>query len=148
MAYSLIWIVAVIIFLVAEAVTSVLVSIWFAGGAVAALICSLFSENLTLQIFIFLIISLLCIVFVRNAAMKYFKNSKAKTNLDRIIGQTAYITETVDNLKNTGAVTLSGVDWKVKSESGAIIEKGKPVEIVAIEGVKLIVKNKEEKSCQ
>lgn len=144
MDYSLIWIISIIVFLALEAATSYLVSIWFAGGAVAALLCSVFSENLSLQILVFLVVSLLCVAFVRNIAMKFFKKASIKTNTDRLIGEIAVVKETVDNLKNTGIVVINGIEWKVKSEESLIIEENQKVEITAIEGVKLVVKVKED----
>lgn len=144
MGYSLIWIISIICFLALEAATSYLVSIWFAGGAVAALLCSVFSDNLSLQILVFLVVSLLCVAFVRNIAMKFFKKTNIKTNTERLIGEVTVVKETVDNLKNTGIVVINGIEWKVKSEENLIIEENQKVEITAIEGVKLVVKIKED----
>lgn len=143
MINSLIWTALIIAFLGIEAATSFLVSIWFAGGALAALVVSLFTENLSLEILVFLLVSLLCIAFVRKIAMEHFKASHGKTNLDRIVGQHVIVKEDVDNMKNQGSVIINDVEWKVKSENGEIIQSGETVEIADIQGVKLIVRKED-----
>lgn len=143
MINSLVWTALIVVFLVLEAATSFLVSIWFAGGALAALVVSLFVENLSLEILVFLLVSLLCVAFVRKIAMKHFKASLSKTNLDRIIGQHVIVKEDVDNMKNQGSIIINDVEWKVKSENGEIIQSGETVEIADIQGVKLIVRKED-----
>ncbi|MBQ3037967.1 MAG: NfeD family protein [Clostridia bacterium] len=134
------WLAAVVIFAVAEATTQGLVSIWFAGGALAGLIAAMLGASITVQTVIFIAVSAILILALRKIAVKSFRNPKSHTNLDRIVGQKVIISEEVDLLKKTGKVTINDVEWKVKSEDGEVIPEGDAVTVTAIEGVKLVVK--------
>lgn len=138
MIQGLYWIAAIVIFLLLEAATASLVCIWFAGGSLAGLIAALLGANVYLQILIFLVVSVLCVLFLRKAALKYVKPEQSKTNLDRIIGETVRITDVSEN--GEGKAVVNDVDWKVKTKQGEMLEKGDMVTITAVEGVKLIVK--------
>jgi len=92
-----------------------------------------------LQILIFLIVSGGLLVAMRKVALKSFRIGKEKTNTDRFIGQEIIITETVDNKSQTGKAKINDVEWKVKSDTGEIIQNGETVRICRIEGVKLVV---------
>jgi len=136
---EILWVVSIIFFCIVEASTAGLVSIWFAGGALAALISSMLGANVYLQILIFLIVSGGLLVAMRKVALKSFRIGKEKTNTDRFIGQEIIITETVDNKSQTGKAKINDVEWKVKSDTGEIIQNGETVRICRIEGVKLVV---------
>lgn len=140
MIESICWVVAIVVFTAVEAGTAVLVSIWFAGGSLAALIASLLGANLYVQILVFLVVSAVCLLALRKVAFKNMKERNGKTNLDRIIGETVTVTETVDNLTRQGKAYINDVEWKVKSETGEVIEAGATVTVTDIEGVKLVVK--------
>ena len=143
-ALSIFWLAAVIILGVAEAVTVGLVTIWFAIGALAALISSLFGGPLWLQILLFIVVTAITLITTRPLVKKYFgKNSHKATNADMVIGKDAYVTEAIDNLKGTGAVKCLGKEWSARSENGEIISAGETVTAVKIEGVKLFVKSKQ-----
>ncbi len=134
------WIIAIIAFLLIEASTAVLVSIWFAGGALVALIASLFGAGAKMQIFLFLLVSVVCVVLLRKVAFKSVHGEKKQTNLDSIIGKEVVITEAVDAKTAKGSAKINDVEWKVKSEDGCDIEEGSVVTVTDIEGVKLVVK--------
>jgi len=141
---SIFWLIAVIALGVAEAVTVGLVTVWFAIGALAALISSLFGGPLWLQILLFIVVTAVTLVTTRPIVKKYFgKNSHKATNADMVIGKEANVTETIDNLRGTGAVKCMGKEWSARSESGESIAEGETVIPVKIEGVKLIVKAKQ-----
>lgn len=137
---QILWIAAIIVFSIIEATTAGLVSIWFAGGALASLIASLLGAGVTSQIFVFIIVSLILILILRRVAVKHFKIGNIKTNFDRIIGSDIIITQTVDNKVNQGAALVNDIEWKVKSENGEILNAGETATVVKIEGVRLIVK--------
>lgn len=143
MVNAALWILAIIAFLVLESVTAALVSIWFAGGSFAALLAMLLGAGTKLQIFVFLAVSVVCIVLLRKIAIKGIQGKQKKTNLDRIIGQNVIIAQGVENNKQEGIVILNDIEWKVKSEDGTPIDIGETMTVVGIEGVKLIVKAKE-----
>ncbi len=135
-----IWVTAIVVFLIVEALTPSLVSIWFAVGSLMALAAAVFGANLYIQLLVFLIISGLCVFVIR----KYYKKSGISKNLpdpsERFIGNEVIVIEEVDNIKETGLAKISGVEWRLKSENGEILSAGERVTVTALEGVKLIVK--------
>ena len=133
------WILAIVVFLILEASASALISIWFAGGSLAALIAAMCGAGVPAQLLVFLTVSVVCVILLRRVALKTFGNKKEKTNLDRIIGQEVLITRTVDNTAREGTASINDVEWKVKSGNGEIIPAGETAKVTDIEGVKLIV---------
>ncbi len=134
------WIVAIIIFSLVEASTAGLVSIWFAIGSLAALISSYFTDLILVQAIVFFLISLLSFALLRKFALKVIKKSQKETDIGRLIGKDILITQTVDNINNTGMAKINDVEWKVRSLSGNIINEGQIATVEKIDGVKLIVK--------
>ncbi len=140
----IVWLILFIIFLIAELATVSLATIWFAIGSLAGLGVNLAGFGFWPQIITFLVVSFLSLVFTRPIAMKYFKKSYVKTNVDELPGREAIVTETINNLKGTGRVLLNGVDWRAITEDNQkVIEEGKTVEVLAVQGVKVIIKEKE-----
>lgn len=134
------WVVALVVFLIVEAVTAGLVSIWFVFGSLVALICAVLGAAVWLQIFWFVIVSVATLVLTRPLVKRYVDSRSVATNADRSIGRAAVVTERIDNLAATGAVKLDGVVWTARSTDDAVaIETGERVTVRAIEGVKLIV---------
>lgn len=141
---TLFWLVALIIFAVAEAATVGLVSIWFAGGALVALIAAGLGGAIWLQIVLFLAVSCVMLALLRPMVRKFFVPHRVRTNADRHLGQMALVTEEIDNLREVGAVRLDGVVWSARSESGEIIPEGALITVRRIEGVKVWVTPAEE----
>lgn len=134
------WVVALVVFLIVEAVTAGLVSIWFVFGSLVALICAALGAAVWLQIFWFVIVSVATLVLTRPLVKRYVDSRSVATNADRSIGRAAVVTERIDNLAATGAVKLDGVVWTARSTDDAVaIETDERVTVRAIEGVKLIV---------
>lgn len=134
------WVVALVVFLIVEALTAGLVSIWFVFGSLVALICAALGAAVWLQIFWFVIVSVATLVLTRPLVKRYVDSRSVATNADRSIGRAAVVTERIDNLAATGAVKLDGVVWTARSTDDAVaIETGERVTVRAIEGVKLIV---------
>ncbi len=142
--YAIIWLAALVVLLIAEALTLGLTTIWFAGGALIALVAALVGANVWVQLGIFLAVSLILLIFTRPVALRYMNKSTLKTNVDSLAGEQGIVSETIDNLEATGKVKLNDVFWMARSEDGSIINEGTVVEIVRVDGVKLIVKVKEE----
>ncbi len=136
---NIIWAALVVVFLAVEALTAGLASLWFAVGALAALIAGLFGGALWLQITLFIVVSAVTLVLTRPLAKKFINSRTKRTNADRVIGQTARITERIDNIAGTGAASVGGRVWTARSAGGEVIEEGAFVTIRSIEGVKLIV---------
>lgn len=134
------WAAALVVFLIVEAVTAGLVSIWFVFGSLVALICAALGAAVWLQIFWFVIVSVATLVLTRPLVKRYVDSRSVATNADRSIGRAAVVTKRIDNLAATGAVKLDGVVWTARSTDDAVaIEAGERVTVRAIEGVKLIV---------
>lgn len=141
---TLFWLIAMIALFIVEAATVNLVTLWFAFGALAALVTSLLGGELWLQIVIFIAVTIITLIPTRKLAKKYFnKNHHQATNSDMVIGKDCSVVEDIDNLLSTGAVKCMGREWTARSESGEKMTAGETVTAVAIEGVKLIVRKKD-----
>ena len=133
------WIVLTVVFLVVEAATVQLVTIWFAAGSLAALISGLLHAPSWLQWLIFLGVSLLTLLLTRPLVRKMTAKRIQPTNADRCIGQTATVLEEINNIAATGLVSVGGVNWTARSLNGEVIKPGETVTVKKIEGVKVIV---------
>lgn len=137
----IIWVVLFAVFVVFEAVTVQLVSIWFAIGCIGGIVANLCGASTVLQIAVVVILSIICLIITKPLAKKLTKNkTDSKTNADLLIGKEAILLEDVDNVRETGYIKVNGVEWNVKSfEDKLIIPKGTKVEVKNIVGSKLIV---------
>ncbi len=146
---AIVWLILLLAFAALEGVTVGLTSIWFAAGALAALIAALLHGPLWLQIALFLVVSILCLLAVRPLARKYINTQVQPTNADRVIGAEARVTEDIDNIQGKGAVSIGGIIWTARSDSDEVIPAGSLVRVLRIEGVKVFVELiKEETSCR
>ena len=136
---TIIWIAAMVIFGVVEAVTVGLASIWFVVGSVAGLIAAICGGPVWLQIALFFVVSIVCLAATRPLVKKLLHKDVTATNADRVLGQTARVTESIDNAVPTGAVYVGGMTWTARSESGQPIPRNAQVKIVRMEGVRLFV---------
>lgn len=137
---SVFWLVLMVVFLVVEAATVGLVSIWFAAGALGGLLTSFFTPNIWIQVAVCLVVSLLCMVAMRPLARKYIHPKQVPTNADQVIGAEGLVTEDIDNLNAHGQVTVRGAVWTARAEGEeGLIPAGSRVRILRIEGVKVIV---------
>ena len=146
---AIVWLILLLAFAALEGITVGLTSIWFAAGALAALIAALLHGPLWLQIALFLVVSILCLLAVRPLARKYVNTQVQPTNADRVIGAEARVTEDIDNIQGKGAVSVGGIIWTARSDSDEVIPAGSLVRVLRIEGVKVFVELiKEETSCR
>lgn len=143
MYMEVLWLALLIVFAVLEASTVSLVSIWFMGGALTALIAALCGAEIWLQVVLFFVVSIALLLCLRPLSKKLLKKRKVATNADSNIGKTAVVTETIDNLRGTGAVKISGVEWSARSVDDSVLEKDAVVRILRIEGVKVCVERAE-----
>ena len=144
MTLKVAWLALLILFSIGEAITVGLTSVWFAVGALGALLCALVGGNIWLQIGVFLALSGLALALVRPLAKKFLTPGYSATNADRVIGQEAVVTQTIDNLKGQGQVNIAGQTWTARSQDDAVIPEGTLVRVLRIEGVKVFVIPKEE----
>lgn len=136
---SAVWLALLILFAVVEALTVGLASIWFAAGALVALLSTYFTANIWLQIVLFFLVSAVTMILVRPLTRKYLEPRVSPTNADRILGAAATVTQEVDNLKGTGTVQVGTMPWSARSEDGRVLAVGEQVTVLRIEGVKLFV---------
>lgn len=142
---NLIWIGLFIILLLIEIFTVGLTTIWFAIGALAAAGVNTLGADLIIQIIVFLAVSVILMIFTRPWAARHLNQNRLKTNYESKIGEIIKITERVDNLKQTGKSIVDGQEWTVRSQNNnEILEKDELAKVIAVSGVKLIVKKYEE----
>ena len=134
-----IWFGLLILFGILEAVTVSVVSIWFMAGSLAAILAALCGASLPVQIVLFLAVSVALLACLRPLVRKYVSTKITATNADRVIGKTAVVTESIDNIAAQGAVKVGGVVWTARSSGGKPIAAGAQVQVDRIEGVKLYV---------
>ena len=139
------WLAVLIVLLVIEIATLGLTTIWFAGGALVACIAALLHASIWVQIVLFLVVSVLLLLFTRPVAVRYMNKNRTKTNVDSMAGKEAVVTEDIDNLKAQGVVQVNGLEWTARAENNQdVIPKGSVVEVTRVDGVKLIVIKREE----
>ena len=138
------WLIAAAVLAGLEVLTLGLTTIWFAGGAlVAAVFCGL-GAPLPIQILVFGAVSVALLIITRPLALKFLNDRVEKTNVDSLIGKTCIVTETIENLAAKGQVSVNGQTWTARSTDDEIrIDEGLKVEVVSVQGVKLIVKKTE-----
>ena len=135
----IVWLVLLLLFMGVEAASVGLTSVWFAAGALCALIAALLGGPLWIQIALFLAVSALCLLAVRPLAKRHLNSRVEPTNADRVIGEQAQVTEGIDNIHGKGAVVIRGVVWTARSEDGSPVPAGTLVKVLRIEGVKVFV---------
>ncbi len=142
------WLVIFVVLLLVEIFTMGLTTIWFAGGALLAFLAGLLGFGLAVQVILFIVVSAVLLVLTRPLAVKYFNQGRQKTNAESLIGQHALVLEEIDTLQARGRVEVGGQEWSAKTDRpDGRIEAGSVVVIDGIQGVKLIVREKEEKEC-
>ena len=136
-----VWLGVIILAVILEASTCALVSIWFIPAAVVSLILSFFPGPLWIQFKIFVVCSALLLVFTKVIFKKTLGLKRVATNADAVIGEEAIVTEPIDNIEGVGQVKVKGQIWTARSyDKDTKYEKGEILNVVAIEGVKLICK--------
>lgn len=134
-----IWLVIMVALIVGEAITVGLTFIWFAAGALGGLLVAALGGNIWLQVLVFLAVSALALALVRPVAAKLLQPGKTATNADRVIGETAVVTQTIDNIAGQGTVKIAGQPWTARSQLDVVIPEGTRVKVIRIEGVKVYV---------
>jgi membrane protein implicated in regulation of membrane protease activity len=128
------------LFAVIEIVTPQMTTIWLAASSGVALIVAFFLPNVIwLQILVFVLVSVILLIFTRKLSQRILKGKKKRLNADRCIDQQAVVTEDINNLLGKGQVNIKGAIWTARSENDEIIQKGELVTVKRIEGVKVIV---------
>ena len=135
---AVIWLALAVIFLIIEAITVGLATIWFAAGAFAAFVLSLLNVPVLAQVVIFLAVSCCLLVFTRKIFVEKLRTGSESTNVDALIGETGIVTEEIRPL-TVGQVKINGQVWSALGKDDETIEKDRLVKVIAIEGLKLIL---------
>ena len=133
------WIVVAVAMAVVEAATVQLVSVWFVGGALAAIVVKLLGGPLWAQVLAFGLVTLGLPLMLRPLVKQYLNKDTTKTNVDALVGRKALVIERIDNLQATGRIKLDGADWTARSVDGTVIEEQSEVVIRSVQGVKALV---------
>ncbi len=141
---AIFWLVLMVVFLIAEAATVTLVSLWFAAGALAAMAVSLLGGAVWLQAAVFVAVSAILLTALRPMTRKYLTPKLTATNTDAILGSAGLVTVAIDNVTASGQVKLGGMEWTARSTSGDPIAEGIRIRVDRIEGVKVFVSPAEE----
>lgn len=136
---TILWLVLMLVLALLEAATTQLVTIWFALGAMVAMLASIFHAPLWMQVVLFAVVSAAALVLTRPLAKKLLKTDKVPTNADRVLGQTGVVQDAVDNSAAVGTILIDGAVWSARSADGCPIPSGTRVTVERIEGVKCIV---------
>lgn len=140
--YAIVWLAAAVVFLVIEGLSTQLVTIWLAGGALVSMVLALCRAPFLAQILVFALVSLVLLILTRPFVKRFMDKKTEATNADRCIGREAVVTDEIDNINGRGAVKLAGQPWTARSSDNAVISVGETVTVERIEGVKLIVSRK------
>ena len=135
----ILWTVMLLGFILIEAATVNLVSIWFAAGALAADICAMLGGDIWLQAVLFFGVSAVMLFLLRPVAKKHFTPKLTKTNIDAVVGSVGRVTGRIDNDASVGQIKLGAMEWSARSTSGGAIEEGTLIRVDRIEGVKAFV---------
>lgn len=136
----LLWGVFALIFLLAEALTPQLLSIWFSFGALVALAAAALSLPFWLQILVFLLASIAAVFAMRPLSRKFRIKSEERLNANRIIGRHGIVVQAIDPAKNEGLIRIDGAVWSAKSEGEEVVSEGVRVKVLRIEGVRAVVR--------
>lgn len=140
----IVWAVIGVACVILEAATPQLTSIWFALGAVFALIVSFLAPQLWwVQLLVFIVVSIVALLITRPLAKRFLEKNKAHVNADRFIGEDGVVIADIDNIQGVGQVKSMGTVWSARTEDDDVkLSVGTPVTIKRIEGVKVIVEKK------
>lgn len=141
----ILWLVLLIVAIGVEIYSMGLTSIWFAGGALVAILASILHAPPFLQVILFFLVSIILLIFTRPVAVRYFNRDRVKTNVESMVGRQAVVTGEINNLQGIGQVTVAGQEWSARSmEDSLRIPVGSVVNVVSISGVKLVVRPDEQ----
>lgn len=141
MTWGWIWVGVIVLAIILELITDQMVSIWFVPGAIIATILDFVGVFYVWQILVVLIFAALGILFLRKFITRFKPDASTKTNIDAIVGERCVVTEKIDTFAGRGQVKIKGQIWSAKGlVDEDIFEEGDVLQIIGVEGVKLICK--------
>jgi len=134
-----IWLFVTVFAVIIEFITSDMVSLWFVGGGIVAIILAACNLPWYIHLPAFIIVSFVLLLVFRKMVMRKFNNIDSKTNADMAINK-EYILLTPIGFNQVGTIKISDVIWNVDTEDEAqVVEAGKKVKVKYIKGNKYIV---------
>ena len=134
---SIVWLVAVAGFLLLEAATTALVSIWFAAGAVVALIISFFTRSIVVQFVAFALVSAVALAIALPLLGSYRKRKAPITNGALLsVGKRGIVLQAILP-GEVGRVRVDGLDWHAHADTA--LPKGSRIEVADADGAVLVV---------
>ncbi len=141
------WLIAAGIFFIIEMATIGFLVFWLGIGALLAMVTSFLTDSILIQVIVFVITSILLLIFTRPLVNKFVKVPKeVKTNAYSIIGKKGIVISAINNIEGSGQIKIDGEVWSAKSANDDDIAKDTEVEIIEIDGVKAVVKKIPENS--
>ena len=138
-----IWAIVMVFMLLLEAATQSIVSIWFAAGALAALLAAALGATVPVQVSVFFFVSGLLLAFLLPYLRRKMEMKRTPTNADRIIGAEGVVTEIIDAIEGTGQIRVMGATWSAVSATGEKLPEGTGIFVKDIQGVRAVVERKE-----
>lgn len=137
------WLILLVVCLIAEAVTINTVTIWFAFGALAAMVADLLQQSVPFQVILFFVVSFIFLALF----FLYFRPKRSKmsakperTNADRVIDQEGVVLEEINPLQDRGQILVLGQVWTATTpDRESVIAKDEKVRVLEISGVKAVV---------
>ena len=137
--YAFLWLIGLVAFLIIEIITLGLTTIWFAAGALVSFIVAWLGQPLGVQLVLFFVVSFILLIFTRPVVQKRLNNSRARTNVNSMIGKEGKVIEDIDNFNETGRIIVDGMEWTARAADEQSITSGQKVVIREIQGVKAMV---------
>ena len=136
------WAVVAVICLILELTAGDFFIICFAIGAVGAAIdAGLLENGIYTQLFVFVVITLLSLFYVRPFAKRYLHKGEDKriSNADALLGRQGRVVETIV-AGGYGRVQIDGDIWKAVTQGDADIPEGSNVTVIDRESTIITVK--------
>ena len=134
------WLIASGIFFVGEIITVGFLLFCFGVAGLITMVVSFFTSNIIIQSVVFLVTSVILILSTKPFVKKFVNKETIVTNVNSLIGKKAIVIQEINNLQGTVQIKISGEIWSAQNETDSIISENQEVEIIKVEGVKLIVK--------
>lgn len=133
------WLIAAGVFFVVEIATTGFLIFWLGIGSLIAMLTSFITDSIIIQTVVFVISSCILIPLTKPLADKFTGKKAVPTNSYSLINKHGIVTVDINPMEAVGQVKVNGEIWSAKTDDGSVITKGTEIEVVKIDGVKLIV---------
>lgn len=133
------WLIAAGIFFVIEMATVGFLIFWLGIGALLAMITSFITNSIIIQTIVFVVSSCILIPLTKPLADKFIGKKTVPTNSYSLINKHGIVLQDIDPIQGVGQVKVNGEIWSAKTEDESIIKKDTEIQVLKIDGVKLIV---------